>query len=223
MKYNVPSLADFKAYLEINDSSKRESKIDIGLIDLRKHGTLENFLECEDLFVKLLLNYPSALPAELTLPEVIYTLTTFGSKKAQPYLYKMMRYKQPFELRALVIGSYCYGYEHGTKNKKLIERLFGYLINRKLKDVVRAASAGAMIYIYYQRDEITVEQRHVAAGLSNFCAARDIEDRLPWDEMKKILEGIGSTCYQDFLCTELGQRVRDYEKNYRLVYPSARR
>ncbi|MCF9047119.1 hypothetical protein [Acinetobacter nectaris] len=74
MNYNIPSLADFKAYLEINDSSKRDSKIDIGLMDVRKHGTLENFLECEDLFVELLLNYPTTLPAELALPEVIYTV-----------------------------------------------------------------------------------------------------------------------------------------------------
>ena len=217
MNSNTPSLNRFKNILQIEDSSDRDVAIDLALKEFRKYATLDTFLECEDLFVELLLNYPSEFPKEHTLPQVIYTLTTFGSPKAQPYLYKMLRYKQPFELRRVVIGSYCYGYERGTKNKRLLERLFGYLINRKLPDTVRAASAGAMLYVYYNRDEITLEQQYVAADLCNFVG--DIETHTPWDEIKKILEGVGSTCYQEFLLTELGQSVKNYEKNYRLIYP----
>ena len=74
MNHSQSSFEDFKAYLKIEDTTERVSEIDAGCMRLRKYGTLENFLECENLFVELLLNYPSRLPLEITLPEVIYTL-----------------------------------------------------------------------------------------------------------------------------------------------------
>ncbi|KOC58585.1 Putative uncharacterized protein ybfO [Habropoda laboriosa] len=154
------------------------------------------------------------LPVELTLPQVVRTLAAFGSLKAKPILHKMMRYKQPYELRAVVIDSYCYGYEGGTKNKRLLERLFGYVTNIKLHPEVRAASAGAMLYIYYSwnNGEMTRQQNSLAAYLTNY-GGKYVENRIPWHEMKNILEGVGSSCYEEFILTDYWQSIKVYENN----------
>lgn len=214
MSSDIPSVNDFKSYLEIEDSRIRNRKIQGDLIDLRKYGSLEDFLPCEDILVQLLLNYPSNLPVELTLPQVVRTLAAFGSLKAKPILHKMMRYKQPYELRAVVIDSYCYGYEGGTKNKRLLERLFGYVTNIKLHPEVRAASAGAMLYIYYSwnNGEMTRQQNSLAAYLTNY-GGKYVENRIPWHEMKNILEGVGSSCYEEFILTDYWQSIKVYENN----------
>lgn len=214
MKNDIPSLSDFKEYLEIQDSRIRRDKIEDSLMDLRKYGSLEDFLPCEDILVQLLLNYPSDLPDEVALEQVVRTLAAFRSLKAKPILHKMMRYKQPYELRAVVISSYCRGYEGGTKNKRLLERLFGYVTNIKLHPEVRAASAGAMLYIYYSwnNGEMTRQQHSLAAYLTNY-GGKYVENRIPWHEMKKILEGVGSSCYEEFILTDYWQSIKVYENN----------
>lgn len=214
MKNDVPSLSGFKSYLEIEDFSERDLKIEGSLMDLRKHGSLEDFLPCEDILVQLLFDYPNSFSDKETLIQVIRTLAAFGSLKAKPILHKMMRYKQPYELRAVVVSSYCRGYEGGTKNKRLLERLFGYVTNIKLHPEVRAASAGAMLYIYYSwnNGEMTRQQHSLAAYLTNY-GGKYVENRIPWHEMKNILEGVGSSCYEEFILTDYWQSIKVYENN----------
>lgn len=196
MQYQYPLIKEFENWLL--DLDQNFSNLLGGLIDLRKYATRQDLLAYQDTLIEML-----AINRIYIFEQAVFILTEIKSERAKPILYRMMRYKQPYEKRAIVIDSYCRGYEHGSRNKQLLERLFSYVLNEKLSGQVRMSAIRGMIYIYYSPEDITITP---IIDFSTICLA-DVYNT-PWNEMKKILEGVGSNAYENFLLTDLGQILK---------------
>lgn len=202
MKREYPLIKEFESWLL--DPDKNFSNLLDGLIDLRKYATRQDLLAYQDILIEMLSIPPMYI---YIFEKAVFILTEIKSERAKPILYRMMRYKQPYEKRAIVIDSYCRGYEHGSKNKRLLERLFNYVANKKLRGQVRMAAIRGIMYVYYTSENIPLKQiefSSVEFGDDN------IEYTTPWQEIRFILESVKSDYFEKFLVTDLGQFVKEY-------------
>lgn len=176
--------------LELLSNSNNNSDImDLidNLTDIRKFG-YENRNTYEKILFKLLNNKDDDIRIQSA-----FTLSSWESPKFKKPLFNMMQNDKSPQVRSSCIKFYCYYYMSGTKDKKLIELLYSYILNKELFTWIRSQSIVGIIYIYYGKDNIAGAERLKLGDFGTYSKDEFFEDAIPWGKIKKILNDLNIT------------------------------
>lgn len=156
------------------------------ITSLRKHLPADK----QRLYVEPLLNVINKENLDyLTRENALFTMSYWQPKGFKEKLLSMIKNHPDNEIRAMAIHFYTSFYQSGTKDKTLLSMLFNYVKDNEEAQSVRTHAIEGMMYVFYGKDNMNVEERGHWRSFANYPPNRidTYESRIPWDELDKII------------------------------------
>lgn len=174
----------------IDDSTKyNDVDLESEIINLRKTVPSTE----QQPYIEILLKVVNKEDLDYSTREnAIFTLSYWQPKGFKELLFDMMKNNLDIEMRAIAIHFYTAFYMSGTKDKTLLNLLYGYVKDVNEEMYIRTHAVEGMMYVFYGKDNMTIEERGHWRSFANYPIERldSYESRIPWDELDKIMKAV---------------------------------
>ncbi|ENV50338.1 hypothetical protein L292_1139 [Acinetobacter junii CIP 107470 = MTCC 11364] len=117
--------------------------------------------------------------------QALFTLSYWKVDQFKKVLFDLLKENNNDYIRTECINFYCSYYMSKSKNKELLELLFSYAINEELTKSIRLEAEKGILTVFYGNDSTYIKE--------------PLKGQEKWDQIKQILDKVGSTVYEDFL------------------------
>lgn len=117
--------------------------------------------------------------------QAFFTLSYWKTDQFKKILLDLLKEDNNDYIRTECINFYCSYYMSKSKNKELLELLFSYAINEELTKSIRLEAEKGILTVFYGNDSTYIKE--------------PLKGQEKWDQIKQILDKVGSTVYEDFL------------------------